>query len=362
MQYRRGAGVNPADEESVCVSQVGLHNFVRDLFVSLGARKDRAEIVADVLVTADLWGVRSHGVEYNIRDIYVPGILAGTINPDPNLSIVHEDAATATLDGDHGLGHIVGHEAMMVAITKAAGNGVSAIAVRNSTHFGMAGYYSQVAAKAGMLGLALTNAPARVLPTFGTVPMLGTNPIAFASPGLEGPLSIDFATSTFSLTRLETERRPKRLPKSWVADDVGSPTTSVRRANALLPLGGAGTDNGGHKGYGLALMVDVLAGLLSGAGYSAELQPSTVGHFFLAIDIARFQPIDDFIRHQEEMATRLRLSPAVAGSRVQVPGDREQDNAQRAAESGISLRRSTFEYFQRLAAEHHFAHLALRSG
>jgi LDH2 family malate/lactate/ureidoglycolate dehydrogenase len=312
--------------------------------------------VTDVLVEADTTGVRSHGAEYNVFNIFVPGIRDGSIRTDPAIRLLRDEGATALVDGDRGLGQIVGHHAMNVALSRAALHGVGAVAVNNSTHFGAAGYFSRMAVRANMIGIALTNAAPRTLPTFGTTAMLGTNPIAFAAPAHTGVLNVDFATSTVCGTRvIATEREGGAVRASWTGADNDS--SAIPAALRLLPLGGAGTEDGGHKGYGLALMVDVLAGLLSGAGHSALLRRPIVGHFFLAIDISRFQPVETFIAGEQAMAEALRKAPASAGEAVLVPGDLEQECVAYADRVGIPMRLATVERFDQLASEYGVAPL-----
>jgi LDH2 family malate/lactate/ureidoglycolate dehydrogenase len=239
---------------------------------------------------------------------------------------------------------------MNVALSRAAGFGVGAVAVKNSTHFGAAGYFARMAARANMIGVALTNAAPRILPTFGTSPMLGTNPIGFAAPADRGLLNIDFATSTVCGTRvIALERNGGAFRPSWVGANDGHSTLPA--ALRLLPLGGVGVEDGGHKGYGLALMVDVLAGLLSGAGHSALLRRPVVGHFFLAIDISRFQAVGEFLAAENAMAKALRRTPADPGEAVLVPGDLERECTNYAHRVGIPIRLATVERLERLATE-----------
>jgi LDH2 family malate/lactate/ureidoglycolate dehydrogenase len=350
------ANVGSAETEAALVEPRALRRFVRDLFEALGTPPERAGIVTDVLVEADTTGVRSHGAEYNVFNIYVPGIRDGSIRADPDIRLLRDGGATALVDGDRGLGQIVGHHAMNVALSRAAVHGVGVVAVNNSTHFGAAGYFSRMAARADMIGIALTNAAPRTLPTFGTTAMLGTNPSAFAAPARVGALNIDFATSTVCGTRvIATERDGDAVRPSWAGADNDS--SAVSAALRLLPLGGAGTEDGGHKGYGLALMVDVLAGLLSGAGHSAHLRRPIVGHFFLAIDISRFQTVETFVAGEEAMAEALRKTPASTGEAVIVPGDLEQECVAYADRMGIPMRLVTVERFDQLANEYDVAPL-----
>jgi LDH2 family malate/lactate/ureidoglycolate dehydrogenase len=350
------ANASSAEDVAALVSPDELRRFIRGLFETLGTPAPRAEIVTDVLVEADAMGVRSHGTEYNVFNIYLPGIRDGSIRTNPDIRLLRDEGATALVDGDRGLGQIVGHHAMNLALARAAVHGVGVVAVNNSTHFGAAGYFARMAARANMIGIALTNAAPRTLPTFGTTAMLGTNPIAFAAPAPDGVLNVDFATSTVCGTRvIATERDGDTVRPSWAGGEGDN--AAVPAALRLLPLGGAGTEDGGHKGYGLALMVDVLAGLLSGAGHSALLHRPIVGHFFLAIDVSRFQAIEGFMAGERAMADDLRKAPANAGEAVLVPGDLEAECRAYADRVGIPMRLVSVERFDQLASEYRVAPL-----
>ncbi len=284
-------------------------------------------LVAGHVLYADLHGIESHGVAM-LRH-YAGGGYTLTAEPE----VVADAGATATIDGGGGLGHLPADRAMRLAIAKAREHGVGAVAVRHSGHFGAAGAYAALARDAGLIGLALTNTrdPA-VIPTFGNAPKLGTNAIAFAARDL----MLDMATSTASLGRAFTAwRRGRRIPAGWATDTKGRPVRSGRRAadqRRLTPLGGtpAGASD---KGYGLATMVEVLCGALTG---------SRVGHFLVAIDPARFG--DGFAGRTDALLADLRATPPLAADRaVLVPGDPERGARADREQRGIPLSRSVVE-------------------
>lgn len=315
-----------------------------------------AEIVADNLVAANLRGVDSHGVARLRR--YVNGIRDGMMIPRPEIKTVVETPATATLDAGAGLGQPVSYMAMQKAIRKALDVGAGFVTVRNSNHYGIAGYYAMMALEHDCIGISMTNAAVLVVPTFGRDAMLGTNPIAVAAPaGKERPFVLDMATSTVPRGKLEVyNRQEKPLPLGWATDETGVPTTDAarvldnmlaRRGGGLLPLGGAGEEMSGHKGYGLALLVDVLCAVLPGAAYATLVYPTTpdgkplpsnIGHFFGAWRIDAFRPADEFKAAMDDLQRRLKDAPKAEGqTRIYIHGEKEYEEAERRARGGIPL-------------------------
>ena len=343
-------------EDAVLVGHQALKVLVARIFERLGVAPEDARIAADVLVLADLRGVESHGVQNYMKMIYVPGLTEGTINPRPNVRVVRETPATALVDGDRGLGHVVAYRAMELAIRKAGEVGVGFVTVTNSTHFGMAGYYAMMALQHDMVGIAMTNAPPRVLPTFGREVMLGTNPIAVAAPcGRERPFVFDAATSTVAAGKVYVAQRlGVPIPLGWATDEAGNPTGDAAEAARhlkLLPLGGT-REQGSHKGYALALVVDILCGVLSGAGFSAALQRPVAGHFFGALDVAAFRPVEEFKAMMDAMVRALHDTPPAPGhAGVLVPGDPEEETMAHRLREGIPLHRPVVEYLRSLARE-----------
>ena len=303
------------DENYVRVPVERLFSFVKSVLVRLGVPKGDASVVADNLVMADLRGVESHGVQRLKR--YVDGILSGGVNVHPDIRKVREGPSYALVDGDEGLGQVVGRFSMELAIEKAREAGIGVVVARNSNHYGIAGYYALMAVEHGMIGISMTNSRPLVAPTGGVERFLGTNPIAIAAPTGGRPFLLDMATSVVPIGKLEVYRRKgQEIPLGWAMDGEGRQTTSVEavfNGGALLPLGGFGELFGGHKGYGLSVMVDILSGLLGGGTWSRHVKNtserhSEVDHFFMAVDVEAFVPLDDFRRRMDEMMAELKAS------------------------------------------------------
>jgi len=343
-------------EEALLVQADALRDFCVRVFEKLDVPGEDARITADVLVTADLRGIDSHGVARLRR--YVNGIRNGVMVPRPHIQVIHETAATALIDGGAGLGQPISVRAMKMAIEKALKVGAGFVAVRNSNHFGIAGYYSMMALEHELVGLSMTNADVLVVPTFGRNALLGTNPISVAVPaGKERPFVLDMATSVVPRGKLEVYHRlGKPLPLGWATDERGIPTTdagrvlqnlSTRAGGGILPLGGAGEEFGGHKGYGLALLVDILSGVLSGAGYANLVYPkdeagrplpSNIGHFFGALRIDGFRPLEDFKSSMDDIIRRIKSSPKAEGqTRIYIHGEKEFEMAEKRQREGIPL-------------------------
>jgi len=321
-----------------------LESFCVRVFEKLDVPTEDAKTTAKNLVSADLRGISSHGVARLRR--YVKGIQDGVMLPRPDTKLLHETPATALIDGGDGLGQPVSRRAMELAIEKAKNVGAGFVTVRNSNHYGIAGYYTMMALEHDMIGISMTNAAVLVVPTFGRNSMLGTNPISVAAPaGEERPFVLDMATSTVPRGKLEVyNRQEKPLPLGWATDEMGEPTTEADRVldnflklagGGLLPLGGVGELFGGHKGYGLALMVDILSGVLPGAGYANHIylkdeqgnsKPANVGHFFGALRVDGFRPVDEFKATMDDLIRRLRATPTAVGhNRIYIHGEKEYE-------------------------------------
>src|SRR2546426_746300 len=311
---------------SVWVPEPQLRRFVVSVFRKLGVPSNDAKIATDVLLAADLRGIGSHGVARLPR--YVTGVKSGSMTPRGASKIVKQTRATAVIDGGNGLGQVVARRGMELAIKKARGTAVGFVVVRNSNHFGIAGYYSMMALKAGMIGISSTNAAPLVVPTFGRTAVLGTNPISVAVPtGTEEPFVLDMATSVVPRGTIEVyDRQGKEMPLGWAVDPTGHSTTNPRivlealakrLGGGILPLGGEGETFSGHKGDGLALLVDILCGALPGAGTAldvyADERAANVGHFFGAIDVRAFRPLPAFKRDMDKLLRTLRESPRAEG-------------------------------------------------
>jgi LDH2 family malate/lactate/ureidoglycolate dehydrogenase len=340
-------------------SATSLLDFVDRALQRMDVPTDDARVTAEILVEADLMGIESHGVAHlTVHPSYVLGLRQGVVNPRPNIHVVHETPSTALVDGDGGLGPVVGYRAMGIAIQKAKECGTGMVAVTRSRHYGVAGYYALMAVPYDMIGLALTNSPPFVAPTFGRRRMLGTNPIAVAVPTASGhPFLLDMATSAASHGKFEIARREgKPIPLTWGADEEGNPSTDMTRIMSrgwLLPLGST-PDAASYKGYDLAMVVDILSGVLSGVGFSLHIEyiKHEVGHFFGALRIDGFRPVDEFKAMVDEMLDAFRSAPTVGGAeRVLVAGQREFETRDERLAHGIPLHASVVALLRRLAEE-----------
>ncbi|MEH0157750.1 Ldh family oxidoreductase [Limibacter armeniacum] len=330
-----------------------LENFCRDVFLGMGCSEQDAQTAATVLVSADTRGIDSHGVARLIG--YVRLWEAGRINPKPNIRIVHETPSTAVIDGDAGLGLVVGPKTMQIIMEKAENVGTGWASVKNSNHFGIAGYHAMMGLQKDMIGIAMTNASPLVAPTFSKERMLGTNPIAVAIPANEQPAFVaDFATTTAANGKLEIlQRKEQDAPLGWVQDQDGNATTdanALKSGGALLPLG-SDRVHSSHKGYNLGSIVDILSAVLSGANYGPwappfvsflPLHPEPVGeglgHFFGAMRVDAFRPADEFKSHMDNWITRFRESESIEGEGpVLIPGDPEREMEAIRNKEGIPL-------------------------
>jgi L-2-hydroxycarboxylate dehydrogenase (NAD+) len=317
-----------------------LYEFSNNIFLKIGCSETDAAIATEVLLSADLRGVDSHGVAR--LSGYVRLWEADRVNAKPNIHITHETPSTAVVDGDAGLGLVVAPAAMQVAINKAMQVGTGWVSVQNSNHFGIAGYHAMMALPNDMIGIAMTNASALVAPTFGVEKLLGTNPIAVAIPaGVEPPFVADFATTTAANGKLEIlQRKNEPTPQGWVQTKTGSVSTNaneLKQGGALLPLGGD-REHGSHKGYMLGSIVDIFSAILSGANYGPWVPPfpayipmpenmpgKGIGHFFGAMRIDAFRPASEFKQHMDQWIQRFRSSETVEGEKaVVIPGEPER--------------------------------------
>jgi LDH2 family malate/lactate/ureidoglycolate dehydrogenase len=330
-----------------------LREFTSRVFQHVGVPPRDADTAADVLAAADLRGIDSHGVA-RLRS-YLELLEAGLLNPRPDIRVVRETASTATVDGDNGMGLVVGPRANEIAMDKAEAAGSGWVAARNSNHFGIAGYYPLRALERDLVGWAMTNSTKLVAPLWGAEPRLGTNPIAVAFPaGEEPPIVIDMATPVVPLGKIEIAlRRGERIPLGWAVDRDGRPTEDPRavvEGGALVPLGGD-REHGGHKGYCLGLLVDLLCGPLSGANWGPFTPPFMlrqarpersvgvgIGHFFGALRIDGFIEAAAFKRQVDDVVRTFRATPPVAGtSGPLLPGDPERAAEDDRRANGVPL-------------------------
>jgi L-2-hydroxycarboxylate dehydrogenase (NAD+) len=330
-----------------------LREFSARVFEHFGVPPADAARAADVLAASDLRGIESHGVAR--LHTYFDMLSLGRINPRPNVRIVRELPATATVDGDNGLGLVVGPAANEIAMSKAEAVGAAVVSVRNSNHFGIAGYYPLRALDRGLIGWAMTNSTALVAPLWGAERMLGTNPIAIAFPaGDEPPVVIDLATSATAYGKIEIAlRKGVPVPPGWAVDRDGNPADRPEQmieGGALLPLGST-REMGGHKGYCLAVLVDVLSCVLSGANWGPFAPPFAlrqtipersvghgIGHAFGAVRIDGFVDPHEFRRQMDEWVRTFRATrPAPGTLGVVIPGDPERLAEAERQVTGIPL-------------------------
>ena len=342
-------------DDAITVPGEDLKSVVASIFEKVGVPPEDAQLGADVLVLADLRGVDSHGVSNMLRS-YLGGYQRGEINPRPNISIVRETASTASLDSDRGLGTIVTPKAMDIAIEKARQSGVGMVTVGNSRHLGMASYHAMLALEHDMIGICMTSAPPRMVPTFGAEPRLGTNPIAVAVPARnEPPFVYDAATSSVAQNKIEIARRlGADLEPGWLAADDGTPIMEegpVPETYNLLPMG-ATRELGSHKGYGLACVVDIFAGVLTGFGYGAVPGRPNFGHYVAAYNISGFDDPDHF---KDEMDGWLQMmkttKPAPGHDRVLVAGQPEAEMEAVRRKEGIPLHPEVVQFMRDTCAE-----------
>jgi len=320
-----------------------LTRFVQAAFEKLGVPAADAQIAAETLVAADLRGVDTHGViRFSPYAWYVKWLSDGSMTAKPNIRVISETPSTALLDGDRGMGMVIGHRAMELAIEKAKQCGIGMVGVRNSRHYGMSAQYAMQALAHDMIGIAMTNAGRQVVPTFGREARFGTNPMCFAVPAdKELPFVLDMATTTAAAGKLELAARlEKSIPTGWALDEKAQATQDPRiaqRARRLLPLGGS-RDNGSHKGYGLAVLVEILCGVLTGTVTALNADQDPRGHFFGAIRVDAFRPVAEFKKDMDRLIRELKSTPPIEGQRrVYVAGEIEFETAEERAERGIPL-------------------------
>ena len=345
-----------------------LHQFTVNLFIKIGCPNDQAIEAANVLLSADLRGVDSHGVARLVG--YLRLYEKNRINPHPQLSVVHETPSTAVVDGDAGLGLVAGPYAMRLAIEKAKNVGTGWVAVKNSNHYGIAGYHAMMALEADCIGISMTNASPLVAPTYSKERLLGTNPIAVAVPaGDEPPFVADMATTTAANGKLEIlQRKNESAPMGWLQDKEGQPTQAAQgivEGGALLPLGGD-REHGSHKGFILGSIVDILSAVLSGANYGPWVPPFVsfldpdpnpvgegIGHFFGALRIDAFRPASEFKTHMDIWIKRFRNAETInETNKVIIPGDPERQIEQLRRKEGIPLLDTVVKDLQSLSEQY----------
>jgi len=339
-----------------------LKDFVTRVLTRVDVSPADAEAVAEILVAADLRGIESHGVA-RLETFYVSRIRSGMLDPRAHARVVRETPSSLVLDAGNGLGHPAGKRAMLAAIDKAKQSGAAFAAVRNSNHFGIAGYYAMLALGHDMIGICSTNSVRYGAPTYGKDLMLGTNPWAYAIPAQNEPAFVlDFATTTVPRGKLEVyERKGKALNPGWAIDAHGNETLEPAEAldGALLPLGGLGIGNGGHKGYGLGLLADIMCGVLSGGTFGNDLplptsdtRPGMVSHFFGAIKLDGFRDPAGFKADMDKELRAFKDSQKAPGhERIYVAGEIEYEKTLANRRDGVPVHVKVWSGLEKLAGE-----------
>lgn len=352
-------------EERVWTSWEFIEDFMVSAFEKIGVPLKDAKICADILMESDRRGIESHGVN-RFKPIYIDRINAGIQKPVTKIDIVRETKTTAVLDANDGMGMVASHKAMSMAIEKAKEYGMGMVTVRNSTHYGIAGYYATMASDAGMIGITGTNARPSIAPTFGVENMLGTNPLTFGLPTDEAfPFVLDCATSITQRGKIEYYAKiGKDTPEGMVVGRDGKAKTDSKQIltdltsqqAALAPLGGIGEELAGYKGYGYATVVEILSAalsagnflkMLSGKDENDQLVPYHLGHFFIAIDTEAFMGLDTFKKTAGDILRALRNSQKAPGeNKIYTAGEKEYLIWQERKDKGVPLTKGVTEDFK----------------
>ncbi|GFN32276.1 Ldh family oxidoreductase [Paenibacillus xylaniclasticus] len=359
----------------VRVERKELRRFIEHVFAACGVSEEHSRTAADVLCYADEAGFDTHGVA-NLERIYVTKLQGGRINPTAEFMIVSETPGIAVMDAGQGLGLVAGVHAMNLAIAKARQVGVGCVAVRNSSHFGGAGYYVKQALEAGMIGIAMSNLGAQTIarPLNGTVNMLGSNPISMSAPADSlPPFVLEMGTTVVATGKvLAAKRKGESIPEGWLVDDNGKPVTDPEayyNGTGHIQMLGGSLETGGAKGYGLAVMVDILCGALSGAKMGPDpslLDPNNanagkvdddVGHFFLALDVAAFRPLKEFQSSMDTMLQALLSCPTSSPEKKVVYAGYPEAMHQKNSNS-IAIHQQLFESLEELASRLNIPSLA----
>lgn len=354
---------------STIVQHQELQAFIASVYEKLGVPEADARTAAIIAVASDLRGVESHGVVMLPRK--VDYMLKGLIEPEPKIKIDRESPATALIDGGNGLGTVVATQAMQLCIQKAKEVGAGFVSVHDSNHYGIAGYYTMMALEHDMIGIAMTNTTPIVAPTFGSKAIIGTNPLSVAAPaGGARPFVLDMATSVVPSGKMTVYKiKGDDIPEGWAIDSEGQAMLNPadvhtmlysRTGGGILPLGGLGELFGGHKGYGLSMMVDIFSGILSGSAFGPNVYPSkdgkklpgNVGHFFGALSIEAFSSLDDFKSRMDEVIDNLKNAPKMAGEeRIYIHGEKEYEIEEERRKNGIPLHDQVITSLEELAAK-----------
>lgn len=333
-----------------------LHNFCVKVFQGYGFNEEESKQISDVLLAADLSGIESHGIQRLIR--YHKEITSGMVKLHAKPEIVFETPLSAVIEGNDAMGQILGVQAMEMAIDKAKKSGFGMVTVRNSNHYGIAGYYSKMAAAQGLIGLCMTNTEAIMVPTFGKQAMLGTNPIAFAMPAQPTVYSFDAATTVVPRGKLEVYvKRGNGLPLGWAVDEEGHDSDDADRVlkniiaktgGGILPLGGCGEQTSGYKGYGFAMLCEIVTAILSGGTTSNYIYKtpgrSNIAHCFIALDHGMFGDKAKIEADLSKYLQEIRDSAKAEGQdRIYIHGEKEAEAHDRVLREGVYLNDKTYE-------------------
>lgn len=328
-----------------------LKEFAFHILKGLNATDEEATLVADCLVRAEMRGIDTHGVHF--LKLLSDRVDAHMIRIPTEIKVVREDGTTSILDGGNGLGQVAAHRAMKMSIQKARELGIGLTLVRNTNHIGILAFYTLMAAEEGMVGIVMSNSAPSMPPWGGAEPFLGTNPISIAIPGGEkGAVVLDMSSSVVARGKIRRAQRMKEsIPLGWALDETGTPTTDPEAAlrGTVLPIGGP-------KGYGLALMIDVLAGLLSGSQWGPHVKtyhqlagPTGIGVFLMALDIERFMPLHQFEGLVQSYSKSIKGSKRAKGvSRIYLPGEIESEKEEMSAREGIEINAETVKNLNQL--------------
>jgi LDH2 family malate/lactate/ureidoglycolate dehydrogenase len=338
--------------------------FCEKIFAAYGFSPAESTTITDVLLMADLFGIESHGIQRLVR--YHSEIGQGFVDVKAKPEILHETPVSAVIDGHKGMGQLVGRQAMELAIAKAKKTGIGMVSVRNSNHYGIAGYYTEMAVKQDLIGIAMTNTEAICVPTNGKRAMLGTSPIAFAMPADPAPFSFDAATTVVPRGKLEVyNKNGKPLPEGWAMDAAGHPSTDAalvlkniieKLGGGIAPLGGVGELNSGYKGYGFAAIVDICCGIFSGGMTSNHVNvlkdQVNICHYVSAIDYGVFGDKKAMRAHLSAFLQELRDTPKADGqSRVYIHGEKERENREKRIKGTVPVNDKTWQEMRDIAAD-----------
>lgn len=337
-----------------------LYKYCVDAFLRFGFTEEESKIITDVLLLSDIYGIESHGTQRIAR--YHKNIMQKEIDIDSKPEIVKETAVSALIDGHNGMGQLIGHYCMELAIKKAKEIGIGMVVAKNSNHYGIAGYYAKMACDLGLIGISMTNTAPLMVPTFGSKSMIGTNPIAVSMPASPYPFFFDASTTVVTRGKVEVyDKLEKPMPEGWAIDSTGNVSSDASRVikdlavktGGILPLGGATEKMGSHKGYGFGMIVELFTGILGASHTSAhtyENKIGYIGHSFIAIDPSIFGDLEEIKSGLSEYLEELRNSPKAEGqTRIYTHGEKEIFAYENSMKNGIDINTKTVKEMKDLA-------------